>query len=66
MNEGRINMYILTILLVSTLNMQSHAVLSGKPDYPTLEACQHAGKDVENWLTQDFLTVLWTCTKKER
>lgn len=54
-------MFILTIVLSTTIGISHPVVLTGKPYYPSLSECQQAGDQVVNWLTQDFVTVQYIC-----
>lgn len=59
-------MFILTIVLSTTIGISQPVVLTGKPYYHSLQECQKAGDQVVNWLTQDFVTVQYTCEEVKR
>jgi len=56
-------MWILIITMVSTVGISNPIVLSGPPNYETVEQCRQAGKEVINWLTQDFIRVSIECVQ---
>ena len=60
-------MYILIITLYSTIGVYHPVVLHNDPvkdhQYSSYGDCQRAGKQVQDWLTQDFMQVQYECRR---
>ena len=57
--------FTLTIFMFFAIGLQGNVQFDGTVLYPTLEACEKDGLNISNWLTQDFVTVQYTCEGKE-
>lgn len=57
-------MYLLIITLMTTVGISHPVVLYGNtPLYESYGECQKAGEQVQDWLTQDFVKVLYDCRR---
>jgi hypothetical protein len=57
--------WLLTVILFATIGSADQAEFSGKHPYPSLNACIAAGRELGNWLTQDFIRIRLKCTNAD-
>lgn len=54
------SMYLLVTILWFSIGIQEPVYLVGN-FHESIESCMSAGKEIKDWLTQDFLTVEIQC-----